>query len=470
LTEPVLVRLWIAAAALGLLGLAVVSTVSPPVVSGSGADTAHVVGWVILGLGAASAVVALLSVDPAWPLSIGLAGEMFSGNWDVMGVPVPVDRLLIAVGVLSILLHARPSSDVFGGPPRLVHGALVVAAAYAIVSAVMAGTLDDRDARFALLDRFGLLPFVLFSVAPVAYATERRRRILLGTLVAMAGYLAFTAVAERVGVDALVVPHYITDPSIGIHIDRARGPFTEAVANGMGLFQGAVATVLFAHLYPSRRVRLLAAVIVGASALGLLFTLTRSVWIGSSVALVAAFLSARELRRYLLPGALAVVVGVALATAVIPGLAGDIRARRADQAPVWDRRNSNRAALAMMAQRPLLGFGWFTFADRSADYMRLGPDYPLTRVGLQEHNVYLSHAVELGLVGLVLWAGALLLALGGAILRRGPPELRPWRIALVAIAVQWLVIANFVPLGYAMPTAMLWLWAGIVYPRARRDA
>jgi hypothetical protein len=59
-------------------------------------------------------------------------------------------------------------------------------------------------------------------------------------------------------------------------------------------------------------------------------------------------------------------------------------------------------------------------------------------------------------------------AIGGAILRRGPPELRPWRIALVAIAVQYLVIANFVPLGYALPTAFLWLWAGVVY--ARRPA
>jgi putative inorganic carbon (HCO3(-)) transporter len=415
-------------------------------------------------------VVALLNVDPAWPLSLGVVGQMFSGNWDLIGAPVPVDRILIAVGLLSLLLRARTSDDVFGGPPRLVHGALAVAAAYGIVSAVMAGTIDDRHARFALLDRYGLLPFVLFSVAPAVYATARQRRILLGTLVAMAGYLAYTAGAERIGVDALVVPGYITDPEVGIHIDRSRGPFIEAVANGMALFQGAVATALFAWLTPSRRARIAALVIVAACALGLLFTLTRSVWLSSSIALVAALLLARELRRYVLPVALLAVAGVSLATATIPGLADDIARRRADQEPVWDRRNSNRAALEMLAARPLVGFGWFTFAQHSADYMRLGPDYPLTRVGLEEHNVYLSHAVELGLIGLSLWAIALLLAIGGAIWRRGPPELRPWRIALVAIAVQWVVIANFVPLGYALPTAMLWLWAGIVYPRARADA
>lgn len=470
MSDRALLRLSVAAAGLGLLGLALVWTAAPPVASGWGADSVRVLGGAILIVAAGAAVVALVNVDAAWPLSLGLAAAMFSGNWDLIGTPLPLDRVLIAVGLASILLRARTSDDVLGGQPRLVHAAIALAAVYAIVSAVLAETIDDRAARFALLDRYGFVPFALFCTAPVAFATERQRRILLGTLVAMGGYLSFTAFAERIGVDALVVPNYITDDSVGIHADRARGPFVEAVANGMALFQCGVAAALFGYLTPDRRARILAAAIVAASALSLLFTLTRSVWIGSSAALVVAFLSARELRRYLLPVALLVVVAVSVALAAIPGLSGDISARRADQVPVWDRRNSNNAALEMLKDRPLLGFGWFTFAEHSADFMRLGPDYPLTRTGLEEHNVFLSNAVELGLVGLILWGGALALAIGGAILRRGPPELRPWRIALVAIAVQWLVIANFVPLGYALPTAMLWLWAGLVYPPARRDA
>lgn len=454
-----------AAGALGLLGLALVWTAAPPVVGDGVSDDARVVGGAILLVAAGSAAIAMTQIDVAWPLSAGIAAEMFSSHWDTIGAPVPVDRVLLAIGLASILLRARTSDDVLGGQPRLVHGAIALAALYAVCSAVFAGTLDDRDARFALLDRYGFLPMALFCVAPVAFGTERRRRILLWTIVGMGAYLAVTALLYRFGPRALIVPQYIVDQSVGIHFDRARGPFVEAVANGIALFQCGVAAVLLGAITPNRRVRIFAAAVTLGCAVGIMFTLTRSVWLSSGVAIVVTLLSIRELRRYFVPAALLLVVSVSTALAVVPGLAEDVRNRRDDRLPVWDRRNSNRAALEMLADRPLVGFGWFTFTEHSREYMRLGPDYPLTRVGLQEHNVYLSNAVELGLVGLVVWGCALALAIGGALLKRGPPELRPWRIALVAIAVQYLVVANFVPLGYALPTAVLWLWAGIVYPR-----
>ncbi|MDX6637261.1 MAG: putative inorganic carbon ((-)) transporter, partial [Solirubrobacterales bacterium] len=96
------------------------------------------------------------------------------------------------------------------------------------------------------------------------------------------------------------------------------------------------------------------------------------------------------------------------------------------------------------------------------NYIRNGADYPVTRGDIEEHNVFLSNALELGLPGALLWASALVVGIGGAIVRRGPPELRRWRIGLTAVAVQWFVVANFVPLGYAFPNAILWLMAGIV--------
>jgi hypothetical protein len=77
--------------------------------------------------------------------------------------------------------------------------------------------------------------------------------------------------------------------------------------------------------------------------------------------------------------------------------------------------------------------------------------------------VFLLTAVELGLVGLALWALALFLAVGAAIFDSGgPPELRPWRIGLLAIFVEVLVVANFGPSTYPFPTLVLWTWAGLV--------
>ena len=83
------------------------------------------------------------------------------------------------------------------------------------------------------------------------------------------------------------------------------------------------------------------------------------------------------------------------------------------------------------------------------------------------HNVYLGNAVELGLVGATLWLFALVVVFARAILRRGPPEMRPWRIGLLAILVSYVVAGATTPLGYALPTLLLWTWAGICWADIR---
>jgi hypothetical protein len=73
----------------------------------------------------------------------------------------------------------------------------------------------------------------------------------------------------------------------------------------------------------------------------------------------------------------------------------------------------------------------------------------------------LTYAVNLGLIGVTLWLGGLLLGVGGALGTRGPPDLLPWRVGLLAVALATLVVLNATP-----PTAwgnrMLWLLAGVV--------
>src|SRR3954465_14759452 len=112
-----------------------------------------------------------------------------------MGVdkPVPPHRVLLLGGLLSAVLrmNGRPR------PPirlRAVHFVLAAALAYAVISGIVVGTLGERASKFILVDDFGLIPFLMFLVAPAAFATERQRRILLGSLVAAGAYLAVTAV------------------------------------------------------------------------------------------------------------------------------------------------------------------------------------------------------------------------------------------------------------------------------------
>jgi O-antigen ligase len=203
---------------------------------------------------------------------------------------------------------------------------------------------------------------------------------------------------------------------------------------------------------------------VGAvCAVGLIFTLTRAIWLASVCATVVMVLSLPALRRRLVPLLGGGVALVLVALAVVPGLGAKAQRRQDDQQPVWDRLNSDSAALRAIEDKPLLGVGWSRFGIASTPYFRQAADYPLTGVGIDAHNLFLSNAVELGLLGTLLWAIGLVGALGGAVAARAPPELALWRLGLVGLAIHWLVVANFGPVAYAFPNVLLWTWAGIVF-------
>jgi hypothetical protein len=68
-----------------------------------------------------------------------------------------------------------------------------------------------------------------------------------------------------------------------------------------------------------------------------------------------------------------------------------------------------------------------------------------------------------------------LAAIGGSVLRRGPPALRPWKFGLLALFVASLVSYAATPFSFVFPTLLLWLWAGLAWgprpePRERREA
>lgn len=401
-----------------------------------------------------------LSTRPAWPLSIGLALGVFSGHWDTMQVPVPLDRLLIGTAIVSTLIREWRARSPGALQTRPVDWLLAVAGIYALTSSLLAGTLDNPGPRFALIDRLSLLGFVLFFIAPKAYREARDRQVLLGVLVAVGGYLGLTALLETVGPEALIFPDYITDPSVGTHDDRARGPFAEAAANGLALYACAVASAIAALTWRDRRWRWAAAVVLGLCALGILLTVTRAAWIASAGATVVTLMAVREARRFAIPAVAAAGVGVLIAFALIPGLQAQAEDRADDDRPVWDRRNANAAAFRMIEERPLVGFGWGRFRTDSFDYYRQSLDFPLT--GQRDlHNVYLSNAVELGLIGALLWLFAIGVALLSSMTRRGPPELRPWKIGLLAMTVSYAISALSTPVGFALPTWLLWTWAGV---------
>ena len=275
-------------------------------------------------------------------------------------------------------------------------------------------------------------------------------------------YLGLTALLETVGPKSLIFPSYIDDPAVGIHYGRARGPFVEAAGNGLSMFFCGVAAAL--ALVQWRRHRWLPTVALVLCAAGIVFTLTRQVWIAGALGTVVAMASQPGPRRWLVPVVLSAAVGVLGLLAFVPGFSHRAQSRLDSKLPVWDRLNSNEAALRMIGERPLVGFGWYEFQPHSIAYYRLARDRPITIVG-RVHNVFLGYAVDLGVLALIAWGIALCCAVGGALRRRGPPDLDHWRTGLVAVAVAWVVVANFTPMGYAFDHAALWLWAGLCWSR-----
>jgi O-antigen ligase len=429
---------------------------------GSGAVGAFVAVALILGL--AAAVYVARVVDPAWILSAGIAADVFAARGSKLGIPVGPSRLLLAAGSLALLARAtdgwkRPLSLKL----RPLHWLLIVVVAWAVVSGILSGSFSNHDSIWELVDRLGAAPFWMFFIAPLAFGTEEQRRILLGTLVVLGGYLGLTALFETLHLNALVWPKYILDPAYGSHGDRARGPFVEAIANGLGLYACGVAAAMGLAVWRRPWVRRGCALVLGLCAAGCLFTLTREIWIGAAAGTLLALAGFHELRRYLAPALVTGLLITLLSLALIPGFSSSLSGRAHDQSPIWVRKNVARAAVNMIDARPLLGFGWNNFEKDSLPYFRQANSYPLDGLGVPVHNVFLLTAVELGLVGGALWALALFLSVGAAIFSSGgPPELRVWRIGLLAIFVELLVVANFGPSTYPFPTLLLWTWAGLV--------
>lgn len=402
-------------------------------------------------------------VEPAWLLTGAIVLNPLAGNWPEVGVPGPLalDRLLLIAGIGSVLVRAPRIRD--RPPLRIapVHWLMGAAVAYVAVSAWVSGTLTETTWFAKLFDAFGVTPFLLFLVVPVAFRERRHRDLLLGALVIFGGYLSLTTLFEKQGVDALVFPSYILDPKVGIHVGQGRGPFVEAVNNGFALYMCAVASAIAFKQWAGQTRSLLAGLVALLCVAGIVISLERSVWLAATVATIVALLTLRSGRRAALGAVAAVVVAVGLSLLAIPGLSDEVSDRFNNQRTIHDRQNLSRAAINMVEARPLVGFGWGQLIPNQIDYFEQASNYPLANIaGTEIHNTALVYAVELGLLGALLWLIVILMGVAGGLSRRGPPDLDDWRVGLVAIAVAYLVVTNFVPPS-VFPNLALWLWAGI---------
>jgi O-antigen ligase len=305
------------------------------------------------------------------------------------------------------------------------------------------------------------VPFVLYFLSGLVFDDASSLRKLEVFSIVVLGYLSLIAILFLFNAKDFIFPRYILDESLGIHADRARGPFLQAVANGVTLnLLGLIALDSF------RRLRLrgfLAMLFAIGLPLAVLATETRAVWLSfAGSALVLLFFSpSPRVRRACLY--LTVAAGLAVLVALsFEDTNSSFNARLEERSPVEFRVVMYRAGLDMFMEKPLLGWG---AKDVQAELAKRVHDFH--QKAFFFHNTYLEIAVEHGAAGLALylWLVVDLLRLGG---RRRPHVASPqgtflddgFRSLWPVLVAVYLLNASFVVMNYQFVNGLLFTLAG----------
>lgn len=371
---------------------------------------------------------------------------------------IPIDRIAFAALLVAVALRlvlARERLRIY--PATWPMLALLLFGLRGVM------TQAYQQQAWSLLAAKWIVPVTLFHLAGIVFRDEASLCRLESFFVVALLYLTVMAVFYLFDFRLLIFPRFILDESIGIHADRARGPFLQAVANGVSLN---LLGLLALHSFDRRRIRgLLGFFLLIGVPLALLATRTRAVWFAAAVSILLAMIyGTRRVRRAGL-----MLCGIAaLGTSAFLLYRTDSKGlaeRVTDRSPVDFRLDMYRAGWQMFMEKPLKGWGSEGRIQPEIErrISTFHPDYYLF------HNTYLELAVERGLLGLGLYAWLMLCFLrlrhlpdemysvdGAAFLGRS--FLRVWPLLLLV----YLLNASAVVMNYQFVNGLLFTLAGIL--------
>jgi O-antigen ligase len=301
------------------------------------------------------------------------------------------DRIALGVLVFLVALRAMALRETIPFVAGLTLPILGLAGL-----AVLRALREPFDApTWSLVASKFLVPLILLHVSMLIFRGDRARRHFEIFVIFALAYLTFTAIAFLVDARSLIFPRFILDESLGIHADRARGPFLQAVANGMALnILGILAIVL------AQKHRKIVLLLWLALPVAVLATMTRAVWIAFAVSTIALGfrLGVPRLRRACVGLALAGLVAGLGIFLTDNSLANSLRERTGERGSVEARVAVYDAAWSMIQERPLTGW---TSGGLYSELARRMQGYHLR--SFYVHNTYLSLLIEFGVPGLALY-------------------------------------------------------------------
>jgi len=315
-----------------------------------------------------------------------------------------------------------------------------------------------------------LVPFVLYHIGQLVFTETKSLKQLESFLLLVLAYLSLMAVFFLLDAKDFIFPRFILDESLGIHADRARGPFLQAVANGVSLI---FLSLVALDSYRRGRLRsVFALAFVLAIPAAILATKTRSVWISFAAVVVGLwiFSGSRKVRHacaYLTVGAIL----AASATCLVCLRDASFGDRLSERSPVEFRFSMYRVGWEMFLEKPL--FGW------QADDIQ--PELAKRVAGFHQeqfffHNSYLEVAVNYGAVGLALylWVFWDLFRVGTKAKLEMPSDryfldqkFRSFWPVLVGV---YLFNASFVVMNYQFVNGLLFTLAGILAMQKRQQS
>jgi len=323
--------------------------------------------------------------------------------------------------------------------------------------AVLRALREPFDAQnWSIIASKYIVPFALFHIAVLVFRGASQRRHFEVFVVCALAYLVFIAVAFLVDARSLIFPRFILDDSLGFHPDRARGPFLQAVANGVSL--NILGILVIALPQKNKTVARLLWLVLP---LAVLATMTRAVWIAFAASTIVLGLRLIE-RRFQAVCALLAAAGLVVGLAI--GLSD-----HSLKAALWDRTGERGPVEARLA---VYEAGWSMFQDRPftgwaaggmyAELARRMEGYHLRTFYV--HNTYLALLVEFGVPGLALY-GILFFNLFRLSRPSPPGESSPvaslrkvWPILLSV----YLFNAFFVDMAYQFVIGLVFTIAGML--------
>lgn len=392
-----------------------------------------------------------------WVFLACLVFSLFSGHSDQLGLPMGLDRPLLLLTIVLLVLD--PGTETLRW--RAVYPLMGLTVVWTLISWIgSGGQLTDTYKMFALTDRI-IMPFSMFVFGALIFATEYRRLLLMKTAAIMGIYLGVTAILERIGIRQLIFPRYISDLQEFQSEWRALGPFGGGEPLGMtAALIFFMSCFLFYRTHDRWRWVALASAILCLIANAM--SMTRSAWLGLLLGIAVCVLALPDLRRKAPAIIGSVVVFFGLALALLPTLREDLLRRLEAGGSLYDRVNTNDAALRIITAEPLQGIGWGNFITDNVLWVRQADTYPVTTVTIEVHNVFLSRAAETGVIGAVLWGLCILLGPVLAVSARARiVEMHGWKIIGWAALMVWLVPTMMSPNPYPTPNFLVWLICGI---------